>query len=397
MLIVGIDVGKRNHEAAIIDEKGAIKGGKSFRFANSHEGIALLLGHINKHNPNKEEIVFGLEATGHYWLSLYDHLSQEGFKLHVINPIQTDSLRNFNIRSTKTDSVDSQLIANAVRMGNFPQTRLAEDDLLELKELGRLRLSHSSMVGDIKRRVISTLDRVFPEYETLFTDIFGATSIQLLSEYPTPEALASLETEKLAGIIASLSRGRFGMEKAQEIQSKAQNTFGNRFAQQALVLQIKQLLEQIKLVEEQMAELDAIIAQKVSTISPVATTIPGFGPVLGAVLVGEIGDIRRFDSAAKLVAFAGIDPSLRQSGEFEGSKIHMSKRGSPHLRRAIWMAAMNASKNDPTLKEYYQKKRAEGKHHMRALGAVCRKLCHIIFAVMRDNKPYQLTVQTPND
>jgi len=397
VLIIGIDVGKRNHEAAIMDEKGTVKGGKSFRFPNSHEGIASLLDHIEKYNPNNEEIVFGLEATGHYWLSLYDHISQEGFKLHVINPIQTDSLRNFNIRATKTDSVDSQLIANAVRMGNLSETRLAEDELLELKELGRLRLSHSSMIGDIKKRVISTLDRVFPEYETLFSDVFGTTSMQLLSEYPTPEALASLETEKLANIIATLSRGRLGIEKAQELQDRAKNSFGNRFAQQALVLQIKQLLEQIKLIEGQIAELDAVITEKVSRISPVVTTIPGIGSVLGAVIVGEIGDIHRFDSAAKLVAFAGIDPALRQSGEFEGSRIHMSKRGSPHLRRAIWMAAINACKNDPALKEYYQKKRTEGKHHMRALGAVCRKLCHIIYAVMRDNKPYQLIVQTPND
>lgn len=397
MLIVGIDVGKRNHEAAIIDEKGTVKGGKSFRFPNSHEGVDLLLSHIKKYNPTNEEVIFGLEATGHYWLSLYDRLSEEGFILHVINPIQTDSLRNFNIRATKTDSVDCQLIANAVRMGNFSATRLADDELLELKELGRLRLSHSSTIGDLKRRVISTLDRIFPEYETLFSDIFGTTSMQLLSEYPTPEALASLETEKLADLITTLSRGRLGIEKAQEIQSKAKNTFGNHFAQQALVLQIKQLLEQIKLIEGQIAELDAVIDQKARRINPVVSTIPGFGPVLSAVLIGEIGDIQRFDSAAKLVAFAGIDPALRQSGEFEGSKIHMSKRGSPYLRRAIWMAAINAYKNDAALKDYYQKKRAEGKHHMKALGAVCRKLCHITYAVMRDNKPYQLIVQTPID
>ena len=121
----------------------------------------------------------------------------------------------------------------------------------------------------------------------------------------------------------------------------------------------------------------------------VITTIPGIGNILGAIIISEIGDISRFDSASKLVAFAGLDVSVKQSGEFVGTKNKISKRGSPYLRRAIWTAASRAAFCDPVLSDYYQSLRTRGKHHLTAVGAVARKLCNIIFAVLRDNKPYQ--------
>lgn len=121
----------------------------------------------------------------------------------------------------------------------------------------------------------------------------------------------------------------------------------------------------------------------------VITTIPGIGNILGAIIISEIGNISRFDSASKLVAFAGLDVSVKQSGEFIGTQNKISKRGSPYLRRAIWTAASRAAFCDPVLSDYYQSLRTRGKHHLTAVGAVARKLCNIIFAVLRDNKPYQ--------
>ena len=121
--------------------------------------------------------------------------------------------------------------------------------------------------------------------------------------------------------------------------------------------------------------------------SPI-TTIPGIGPVLGAVILGEIGDIRRFEAPAKLVAYAGIDASVAQSGEFEASHNRMSKRGSPYLRRALFIAANVAVHFDPDLGAFYHRKRAEGKHHSTCLGAVSRKLCYIIHAILTENRPY---------
>ena len=153
-------------------------------------------------------------------------------------------------------------------------------------------------------------------------------------------------------------------------------------------MQLRQLLEMIDLLEKQLDELDFEIEQRMNKLDTCITTCPGVGKVLGGIILGEIGDISRFPEPKKLVAFVGIDPSVHQSGEFNGTQNKMSKRGSPHLRRAIWLAATVAAFHDPVLSAFYQKKRAEGKHHSTAIGAVARKLTLIIYAVLRDNKPY---------
>jgi transposase len=137
-----------------------------------------------------------------------------------------------------------------------------------------------------------------------------------------------------------------------------------------------------------VSEIERQTESLLASISPVITTIPGIGPTLGAAIVGEIGDISRFSAPSKLVAYAGIDAKVVQSGEFTGTQGKMSKRGSPYLRRALWLAANVASQYDPILSEYYRSLRARGKHHSTALGAVSRKLCNIIYAILSENRPY---------
>ena len=159
------------------------------------------------------------------------------------------------------------------------------------------------------------------------------------------------------------SRGRFGEAKAEEIRAAAQNSFGITIATSAFAMQLRQLLEMISLLERQLDELVFEIEQCMNKLDTCITTCPGVGKVLGGVILGEIGDISHFSEPKKLVAFVGIDPSVHQSGEFSGTQNKMSKRGSPHLRRAIWLAATVAAFHDPVLSAFYQKKRTEGKHH----------------------------------
>ena len=147
-------------------------------------------------------------------------------------------------------------------------------------------------------------------------------------------------------------------------------------------------MEHIRYTKAQIAQLEEKIAEIFSHFNTQLTTIPGIGPVLGATIFSEIGDISRFPSPAKLAAFAGIDPSVKQSGEFQSSHAHMSKRGSPYLRRAIWQASVIAAMHDPAIRAYFEKKRTQGKSYMVAIGHVTRKMNNIIFAVLRDNKPY---------
>jgi len=168
----------------------------------------------------------------------------------------------------------------------------------------------------------------------------------------------------------------------------SKNSFGITIGTAAFTIQLRQLLEMIELLERQLIELETEIEQYLGKLDTPITTCPGVGNVLGAVILSEIGDISRFRESKKLVAFVGIDPSVRQSGEFVGTQNKMSERGSPHLRRAIWLAATVAAFHDPVLSAFYQKKRTEGKHHYTAIGAAARKLTFIIYAVLRDNKPY---------
>ena len=191
------------------------------------------------------------------------------------------------------------------------------------------------------------MDRVFPEYQHFFTDMFGKTSTELLSAAVTPEELLAIPTDELCAILKKASRGRFGEAKAEEIRAAAKSSFGITIATSAFAMQLRQLLEMIELLERQMDELDFEIEQRMSALDTCITTCPGVGKVLGGIILGEIGDISRFPEPKKLVAFIGIDPSVHQSGEFNGTQNKMSKRGSPHLRRAIWMAASVAAFSRP--------------------------------------------------
>ena len=233
------------------------------------------------------------------------------------------------------------------------------------------------------------LDQVFPEYEKLFSDTFGVTSKEVLSNYPTPEDMLAVSTRKLSNLLQKASHGRFGREKAQQLQAVAAGSFGVGFAKDAFAFQIRQLIEQIDFLEGQIRELDAQIAVLLKQTGSYITTIPGIGDTLGAIIISEIGDIHRFDAPGKLVAFAGLDVKVSQSGEFTGSRQKISKRGSPYLRRAIWMAASRAVFCDPVLSAYYQSLRTRGKHHLTAIGAVARKMCNIIFAILTQERPYQ--------
>ena len=222
MLFVGIDIAKRNHEASVIAQDGSVVR-KAMRFANSQAGYNKFMDMVR---GLKEPVEFGMEATGHYWLTLYTHLRNDGFTVHVINPIQSYALRGMYIRKTKTDAVDSVIIADVIRFGRYCETSVEPGDLQAMRELCRQRFYIIDMASDLKRKVIALLDQVFPEYEKLFSDTFGASSMEILSQYTTPEEMLSVSSQQLAEVLEQASRGRLGAAKAVEIQNAARNSFG---------------------------------------------------------------------------------------------------------------------------------------------------------------------------
>jgi transposase len=393
MFFLGIDIGKNNHVASMLDEFGKPIF-KAFSFANTTDGGDSLLAKLQFHGVNSENLTVGLEATGHYWLSVYSYLRGNGFRQHVINPIQTDGWRKgVEIRKRKTDSIDSMLIADLVRYGDFIEARLPDEAMLSLKNLTRFRTYLVDSIGDLKRKVICVLDQVFPEYQSIFSDVFGVTSKEVLLKFGSPAELENLSDGSLAELLAKFSRKHIGADKADRLANAAKTSFGVTFCRDSFTFQLRMMIEQIKYIETQVKDTEAEIKRIMTTLASPITTIPGIGKTLGAVILGEIGDIAKFDNPKKLVAFAGIDATVKQSGEFEGTNNRMSKRGSPYLRRALFQAALVACagrNSDPVLSAFYQKKLAEGKHHGTAVGAVSRKLCHIIFSVLTENRPYEV-------
>ena len=372
----------------MMDETGKVVF-KAFSFPNTSDGGNSLLSKLSSYSSFPSDFEIGMEATGHYWLSVYSFLFENKFLLHVINPIQTDGWRRgTEIRKRKNDVIDSVLIADLIRYGQFVETRLADEDLFSLRTLTRFRTYLVESISDLKRKVVCVLDQVFPEYQSIFSDIFGKTSKEILLLFSSPIDFEAVSSETLAELLAQLSRQKIGTAKAEQLKEAASNSFGITFAKNSFTFQLKALIEQISFIERQVKETETEISVIMEKQNSPITTITGVGSVTGATIISEIGDICKFDSPRKLVAFAGLDATVAQSGEFEASHNVMSKRGSPYLRKAIFQAALVASFKDPVLSIYYQKKRAEGKHHLTCIGAVARKMCNIIYAVLKNNQPY---------
>lgn len=387
MYIVGIDIGKNHHEASIVSPEGK-QIGRSLRFATTHKGADSLMSFIFK-NIGNSPCVFGMEATGHYWYPIYSFLKAKGYTICVINPIQSDSLRKMYIRQTKNDSIDSFLIAEVIRFGQFGTTSMADENILAMRQLCRYRDSVISSRTEIKLRIGTIMEQIFPEYEKQFSSLWVSTSMGILEKYLTPENIENAPIDELFEIIKDKSHNRLTKAKAISIKEAAADTFGIKIAQDAFSFQLKQLIDRMNFHDKQIEALDIEIMKYYEQFDCYLHTIPGIGIIGAATILAVIGDISRFKNSSALVAFAGIDPTVRQSGEFNSTHNHMSKRGSPYLRHAIFLAATTCSFHNSPLNAYYKKKRDQGKHHLTATGAVARKLTTIIYAVLRDSKPYE--------
>lgn len=383
MYYVGIDLAKFKHSAAVVgdDGKRLVRG---FDFPNRRDGFEALLRRLESVGATGAEARVCLEATGHYGRNLVAFLEGHGYEVFEVNPLLTANWRRAtSVRKVKNDAVDAEAPALWLLAGNPTARRRAKDESDDLRTLARSRTSLSHIIGDCKRRAAAILDVTFPELRGFFSDDFCAAATAILGRWQSAEALSHARLDSIRKVVREAG-GRITDARIAELRGLARSSVGTASA--PLAFQLRQLLAQIAFTRGQMAELDAELARMVEG-SPVLT-IPGVGTVLGAGILGEVGDASRFASAKKLLAFAGCDPSVFESGEFVGSRAHMSKRGSPYLRWYLWLAADMARRYDPALGAYYAKKRSEGKCHKVAVSAVVRKLVSIIYAVLRDGTPY---------
>lgn len=385
---LGIDIAKTNHVASLINNNGNVVI-KAIKFTNSKEGFNKLLTTIQDKLKDLSNIEVAMEATGHYWLSLYSALTDNGFLVSVYNPYQIKSYRGaYNNRKQKNDIIDSIIIADYLRVFGSKDSKLPEDDLLSLKQLTRFRSNIVNNVASLKVQVISLLDKVFPEYKKLFCDIFGVTSKQLLLTCPTPDDIIKISTTKLSNLLSKYSKGKFNKDTALHIKDVAKSSFGIKFTTDACSFEIKQLINQIIFLENQIDEVDKQIKELYDKLDNHLLSVPGIGNTIAPIILAEIGDINNFDKPSKLIAFAGVDPSENQSGNKLSTNDKTSKRGSPYLRHAIYNASLVAISNEPELRAYYDKKISEGKHHFVALAGISRKLLTIIYYILKEDRDY---------
>lgn len=386
MIYVGVDIAKQKHFASAMTTDGEVLI-PPFGFENNSGGFGLL---ISKLNPfEKDNLIIGLESTSHYGESLVFYLINLGYHLTVINPLQTAALRKTNIRKTKTDKVDTFLIIKSMMVNGYHLFCKSDADTLKLKSLCRFRDKAKRSKAKFKIQLVAYMDVIFPELQYFFkSGIHSNTCYTLLKKHSHPDEIAALHLTYLGNLLRKTSHGHFGKEEAIALKSLAKSSVGT--SDTSVSIQITQTLDKIGLLEEQINELDASIRIIMYELDSVILTVPGIGFLNGAMILGEIGNISRFSDPSKLLAYAGLDPSVRQSGPYTATISRMSKRGSKLLRYALINAAWNVSLNNKTFGDYFELKKSQGNSHYAALGHVAHKLVRVIFKILKDDVTFNL-------
>ncbi|MBI4564451.1 MAG: IS110 family transposase [Planctomycetes bacterium] len=386
-IYVGIDVAKARHQVGVVDQSGSPIG-KSFSIANSRDGFTILFEKLTALG-SPQEIRIGMEATGPYGWALHYHLVARGYAVAVLNPLQTGAFAKTRIRKTKTDPIDALGIAQLIRYGKFSSAVIPNERALRLRELTRYRNAVVGLLTRFTNLLESRLYRTFPEFADHFSNLWLPTPLGLLRKHPLASEIAALPVSELAALLRHLSYGQTGIKTALALQRDARDTIGIPLAGDVFSLELRGIAGVIRTLRVHLKGLTSHISEILHEVPDVLTSIPGVGDLSAAVILGEIVDVRLFDRPEKLVAFAGLDASTFQTGQFNGNSGTLSKRGSTHLRFAVWQAAFASTRYCPELRAYYERKRAQGKHHKTALGAVCRKLLHLVWRLLIDNRPYE--------
>ena len=392
MICVGIDVAKDKHDCIILNSEGKILAG-AFTFPNNAEGFDTLLHKIHSCANSNDKIKVGLEATGHYSYNILRFLLNQGLPTYVINPLHTNLFRkSMSLRKTKTDRVDAKTIATMlmsnVDLKSYTNTAYHNE---ELKSLTRYRFVKVRERAQLKQSVSRLVTILFPELEKLVPTLHMSSVYALLIEFPGAKQIAGAHLTHLNHLLNDASKGRYGRDMATKIRDAAQHSIGSVMPAKSL-----ELLHTIRLIREldsEIEDIEAAIQTIMNELQSPITTIPGMGVRMGAMILAEIGDFSRFDSPDNILAYAGMSPSIYQSGQLSltGAYSHMEKRGSRYLRYALYNATKYVCHWDPTFSAYLAKKRAEGKHYNVALSHAAKKLVRLIYAMEKSRQPYKRT------
>jgi transposase len=386
MIYAGIDVAKDKHDCLIVNSDGQVLI-PVFTFSNNEIGFKEMLDSIKACGSDLTKVKVGLEATGHYSDNLLEFLIANDLPTTVINPLHTNLYRKgLSLRKTKTDKVDAHSIVTMLRTESLKPYSRTSYHLRELKSLTRYRFTLVQDCSKLKTSYTRLCIILFPELEKMVPSLHLVSIYALLSELPGAKAIAECHLAKLTNLLAKASKRHYGKDKALEIRNAARNSIGS--SSQVKSLELQQTIQRIQMLESQIGKIEEKINPLVDLFNSPLLTIPGISYRMAAIIIAETNNFKDFDSAAKVLAFAGLEPSVYQSGQLTSTHAKMVKRGSKYLRYALFNATKYVCHWEPSFGQYLAKKRAEGKAYNVAVSHAAKKLTRVIFHLVKTNRPF---------
>jgi transposase len=395
-LVIGCDIAKVKHVARAIDFRG-IELGKPLPFDNTEDGfrsLALWVKNLQS-THQKTNVMFGVEPTGHYWMSLAEFIQgSTSIQLVLVNPYHTKRSKELDDNSpTKNDTKDARVIAKLVSEGRYWMANIPTGDYAELRA-GMIHRQHlQKMLSSTKGHIHTWLDRYFPEFTTVFKDIEGKTALTTLQNFPMPQDITTLNTQEVIDVWRTQVVRCVGLKKALALQEAARRSVGCKNGNQFARVEIQDLLVHYKFIKEQMDALMSKVAVVLERLpeTKAMLSIPGVGLVTVAVFLAETGDLRNYSHWRQIVRLAGLNLQENSSGKHVG-KTTISKRGRSELRALLFRTALILVAKNPEMKalhQYFTTRKENQLKKMQSIVAICGKLIRLLFTLGRKHCVYQ--------
>lgn len=388
MILVGIDIGKTKHTFSIIDRgSGEILLNPSV-FDNNQNGFQLLIKQLKAYD--KADILIGMEDTGHYHFALLKYLLDSRYTVALINPTTTDLTRKLQGGITKNDPLDSLTICDVIssnqRKKPYRVTKVNRFELYEQKQLTRHHHNLKEELNIYKNRLQKCIDIVFPEFNSLFRSKYGVVYMNILKTFSSAAAIANADIRSIRKCFEFKGQGKRISLSADQLKSVAKSSIG--IPSIAEEIQIRHLVSQIELLEEQLSEIDKRIEEFSAKSNSTILSIPGISHFSGTSIIAELGDICNYQKASQIIKFAGVAPYHYESSQYTAQHTAITKKGSRYLRKTLYQIILPVINNNEVFRAYYNKKLSEGKGHRCAQGHCIRKLLRIIYHLLSTGQQF---------
>lgn len=395
-LIVGVDIAKETQWARFVDYRG-LELGKALKFQNNKKGFENILASIETICKNKrfDNVLVGMEPTGHYWKPLANYLIIHEITVVMVNPYHTKRAKELDDNSqTKSDKKDALTIAKLVRDGRYYEVYMPQDIFAELRVLSNSRISLMKRYNALKNTITAVMDEYFPEIKTVFKNpLNGKASMQILKTCPFPSLILELGVEGVLAEIKKAVKKTVGRKKAQQLVETAKNSIGVGYGIASAKLKLGLMIEELELLTRQLEHLEAAmeVALAETGFGEIILGIPGIGVVTAASFLGEIGDPLRFDHPRQISKMAGYNLIEDSSGKNKSGTV-ISKRGRKNLRNVLYQMAMTTVAVNNEMKELYKYLKTRENNPLKkkqALVVISKKIITVIYNLVKKQTEYK--------